>query len=120
MIHAAKLKERGEHVDNMLRSMGIDYEFICEGEEFGLIELQYSEALVIIATVLTRMTFQGEIIREWFVNHTSMEDWANIAQEYNVAQCFVRDKEWTKKRINFVKEIYRATHTETKNPDIRP
>lgn len=111
------------HTDSRLLLLRKKYvhEFICAGEEkFGLIELQYSEALVIIATVLTRMTFQGEIIREWFVNHTAMEDWASIAQEYNVTQCFVRGKEWTKKRINFVKEIYRATHTETKNPEIRP
>lgn len=38
VVHATKLKERGEHVDNMLRSMGIDYEFICEGDVDGLTE----------------------------------------------------------------------------------
>ncbi|MBR1409606.1 MAG: glycosyltransferase family 25 protein [Prevotella sp.] len=32
VIHAAKLKERGEHMDRMLRDMGIDYEFIREGD----------------------------------------------------------------------------------------
>ena len=32
VIHAAKLKERGEHVDRMLRSIGMDYEFIREAD----------------------------------------------------------------------------------------
>lgn len=32
VIHAASLKERGEHMDRMLRGMGMDYEFIREGD----------------------------------------------------------------------------------------
>ena len=32
VIHAAKLKERGEHVDRMLRGIGMDYEFIREAD----------------------------------------------------------------------------------------
>ena len=32
VVHAASLKERGEHMDRMLRSMGMDYEFIREGD----------------------------------------------------------------------------------------
>ena len=32
VVHAASLKERGEHIDKMLRRMGIDYEFIAEGD----------------------------------------------------------------------------------------
>ena len=32
VIHAAKLKERGEHINKMLRSIGIDYEFIKEAD----------------------------------------------------------------------------------------
>ncbi len=32
VIHAAKLKERGEHMDRMLRAMGMDYEFIREAD----------------------------------------------------------------------------------------
>ena len=32
VIHAAKLKERGENIDKMLKSMGLDYEFIREGD----------------------------------------------------------------------------------------
>ena len=32
VIHAAKLKERGEHVDCMLREKGIDYEFISDAD----------------------------------------------------------------------------------------
>ena len=32
VIHPDRLKERGEHVDKMLRSIGIDYEFVNEGD----------------------------------------------------------------------------------------
>lgn len=32
VIHAAKLKARGEHIDRMLRSIGMEYEFIIEGD----------------------------------------------------------------------------------------
>lgn len=32
VIHAAKLKERGEHIDKMLRGIGMEYEFIKEGD----------------------------------------------------------------------------------------
>ena len=32
VIHAAKLKERGENIDRMLRAIGMDYEFISEGD----------------------------------------------------------------------------------------
>lgn len=32
VIHADALKERGEHIDRMLKSFGMDYEFIKEGD----------------------------------------------------------------------------------------
>ena len=32
VIHAAKLKERGENIDRMLRGIGMDYEFIREAD----------------------------------------------------------------------------------------
>lgn len=32
VIHAAKLKERGEHMDRMLRGIGMEYEFIREAD----------------------------------------------------------------------------------------
>jgi len=38
VIHAVKLKERGEHIDKMLRSIGIDYEFVNEGDSESQIQ----------------------------------------------------------------------------------
>lgn len=32
VIHAASLKERGEHIDKMLKGMGLDYEFIKDAD----------------------------------------------------------------------------------------
>lgn len=38
VIHAEKLKERGHHIDSMLRSIGMDYCFINEGKNEELIQ----------------------------------------------------------------------------------
>lgn len=32
VINAAKLKERGENIDRMMKTIGMDYEFISEGD----------------------------------------------------------------------------------------
>jgi len=36
VIHAAKLTERGDHIDRMLHAIGMDYEFISEGDADAL------------------------------------------------------------------------------------
>ena len=36
VIHAARLRERGEHIDRMLSDMGMEYEFILEGDADAL------------------------------------------------------------------------------------
>ncbi len=33
VVHHARLKERGEHIDRMMRSLGLDYEFVNEGDD---------------------------------------------------------------------------------------
>lgn len=38
VIHAAKLKERGENIDRMMKAIGMDYEFISEGDADQLTE----------------------------------------------------------------------------------
>ena len=71
-------------------------------------ELRYREALVTVSCMLMNMTYQGTNIREWFVENTTIEDWASVMKTYNVFQIFVQDKNWTNKRIRYVKEIYMA------------
>ena len=33
VIHPDRLKERGEHIDRMMKSLGMDYEFVNEGHD---------------------------------------------------------------------------------------
>lgn len=80
-------------------------------EEFEAVTEQYIEAIVLVTCMLTRMTYQKINIREWFRQNSTLEDWTDVMREYNVAQCFVNDKEWTNKRIRYVKEIYESFYT---------
>lgn len=97
------------------------HEFACipAGEQFESMAQQYVEAMVIVASIQIQMTYCGMNIREWFVKNTTMEDWAAVMKEYDVAQCFVPHKQWSKKRIGFVKKFYTATYTDFKNPGFR-
>lgn len=68
-------------------------------------ETRYREALVTVSSMLMRMTYQGTNIRKWFVENTTVEDWALVMEEYDVFQIFVSDKSWTNKRIRYVKVL---------------
>ena len=82
-------------------------------------EVRYREALVTVSSMLMRMTYQGTNIRKWFVENTTVEDWASVMEEYDVFQIFVSNKNWTNKRIRYVKEIYKKLRQTHKNPDFR-
>ena len=82
-------------------------------------EDRYREALVTVSLMLMRMIYRGTNIRKWFVENTTVEDWALVMEEYNVFQIFVSNKNWTNKRIRYVKEIYTALRQANKNPDFR-
>ena len=69
-------------------------------------ETRYREALVTVSSMLMRMTYRGINIRKWFVENTTVGDWASVMETYNAFQIFVPDKNWTNKRIRYVKEIY--------------
>lgn len=82
-------------------------------------EARYREALVTVSSTLLYMTYRGTNIRQWFVENTTVEDWASVMEDYNVFQIFVSDKSWTNKRIRYVKEIYTSLRKVNKNPDFR-
>lgn len=88
-------------------------------QEFEVVERRYLNALTIVYCLLTRMTFRGVNVRDWFKQNTGIEEWADVMREYDVWECFVPNKHWTNKRIKFVKEIYARTYTNMKNPENR-
>lgn len=80
--------------------------------EFGYIESQYTEALVLCSILCQRF-------RNWFVKNTTPEDWSSVLDTYNIASCFITEKQWSNKKIRYVKEIYKETHIDIKNPNFR-
>jgi len=81
---------------------------------------QYVESLVIVASMLTRMTLKSINIREWFVKNTTPEDWKSVFRDYDVFQVFVPNKDWVdKKKIRYIKNIYGKMSFDYKNPKNR-
>lgn len=46
----------------------------------------------------------GQSLRDWFVDNTSMEDWAEFLKEYDVFSIH-QIKEWSKKKIRYVRKL---------------
>lgn len=89
------------------------------GDEFEALVRQYAEALVVITSMLLRMTYRGIPIREWFVSNSTAEDWGSVFSEYDVFQAFISTKDWTSKRIRYVRDIYSVMSMDYKNPAFR-
>ena len=45
VIHPDRLKERGEHIDRMLRHIGLDYEFVNEGNDMAQVAVYLEKYL---------------------------------------------------------------------------
>lgn len=81
---------------------------------------RFIEGIVVVSDILLHMTYQKEPIREWFVKHSSQEDWISVFQNYDVYQIFNPEKDWSNhKKIRFVKEIYNIMSYDYKNPEFR-
>lgn len=88
--------------------------------EFETDLTRFIESLVVVANMLTQMTYRKIPIREWFIQNSTSDDWANVFRDYDVFQAFVPNKDWTDtKKIRFVKEIYRKVSFDYKNPENR-
>ena len=81
---------------------------------------RYNEILVIVVSILTRMTVGYKNIQEWFVNNTTPEDWESVFRDYDVFQAFTSQKDWSnRKKIRYVKNIYDKLSFDYKNPENR-
>lgn len=81
---------------------------------------KFVESLVVVALILTNMTYQKKFIREWFVENSTEEDWISVFKNYNVFKAFVINKDWNnKKKIRYVKELYNKFSFDYKNPEYR-
>jgi len=88
--------------------------------EFETDLTRFIESLVVVATMLTHMTYRKIPIREWFIQNSTPDDWVNVFRDYDVFQAFVPIKDWTdKKKIRYLKEMYSKMSFDYKNPENR-
>ena len=89
-------------------------------EEFEEELCRYNEILVIVVSILTRMTIGNKNIQEWVINNTTPEDWESVFRDYDVFQAFTSQKDWSnRKKIRYVKNIYDQLSFDYKNPENR-
>ena len=89
-------------------------------EEFEKDLTRFLESLVVVASMLKNMTYRYIPIREWFIQNSVPDDWANVFRYYDVNKAFVSDKDWTdKKKIRYVKDMYNKISFDYKNPENR-
>ncbi len=65
----------------------------------------YKESIYIVSSILYRMTYQGVNIREWFKDNTGIDDWASVFREYDIFSLTPNAKEWSRKKVNIIKNI---------------
>ena len=49
-------------------------------------------------------TRSGELLKDWFVRETTIDDWADFLKEYNLFAVYNK-KEWTDQRIRKVRDL---------------
>ena len=89
------------------------YDFVHRNKINSLeYENQYREALVLQVLIYRKM-------RSWFVMNTGIDDWYSVAETYGVAECIIKEKDWTNKKIKYLKEIWNLVNFDYKNPENR-
>ena len=87
--------------------------------EFETELTRFVESLVVVATMLTYMNYRKKPIRECFVQNSTPNYWTNVFREYDVFQAFLPIKDWTDRKIRYVKEMYSKICFDYKNPENR-
>lgn len=57
-----------------------------------------------VSSMLMRMTYQGTNIRKWFVENTTVEDWALVMEEYDVFRYLYRIRAGQTKELDMLKK----------------
>ena len=72
------------------------------------------EANVLVNAVISHFRIDNNNLFEWFPENTTLSDIESIFETYNVFRCFVSSKEWTDKRIQYVRHMYDAVSIDYK------
>ena len=77
------------------------------GPDYELIQAQFLEAIYLINILPISIEYEGKVLRDWFVENTDIEDWTSVCSEYKIGDVFIAEKNWTNKRIRYIKNIYK-------------
>lgn len=82
-------------------------DFIVEGKADDYIELnrwKYIETIGLVTLFNTSTSTEGGLYKDWFKEHTTMEDWASFIEEYDMFGAWHK-KEWTNKKIKNARKL---------------
>ena len=104
----------------VLRKKYVEDIIKCSIEEFEEELTRFLEAIVVVIDMSLHMTYRDIPIRQWFVEHSTEEDWISVFTNYDAFQIFDNHKDWNdNKKIRYMKQIYNAMSMNYKNPDFR-
>ena len=92
------LIQRRKLIDDFLTEPSID-------EPNGQLH-RFREGLIVMALLVSKSTYEGIPLREWFVKNTDEDDWTSVFDEYNVFQVVNKGKTWTRNRVRYLKSLY--------------
>ena len=61
---------------------------------------------VLSNAVQSHIRLNNTPMRTWFLENTTIEDWASVFETFNVFRTFVPEKEWNEANIQAVRKMY--------------
>lgn len=78
---------------------------------------QFTELLGLVTLLRERMLIDNIPVEEWFIENTSIDDWASFFRDYNIFKYASFEKNWPNKRIRSVRKLMNSVFPE--NPENR-
>lgn len=78
------------------------------------------EANVLANAVQSHIYLNGKPMRLWFAENTDINDWASVFETYDVFRTFVRDKKWSRFKIQSVRKMYDTVSLDYKSLSRKP
>ncbi len=61
---------------------------------------------VLANAVQSHIHLNGLPMKTWFLENTTIDDWASVFETYNVFRTFAPGKEWNEQNIQAVRKMY--------------
>ncbi len=99
--HSRFIKKRSEMIPKVLCGQGEENDDI-DFDTFTLEQYLSIKALMMQNFMID--TEKGLLLKDWFYQNTTIDDWASFLQEYDLFS-IIKEKTWTDSRVNTVKNL---------------